>query len=368
MQAVGIHVFAGGFTQGVKSVADVICQLEKGTFGNETVTQQLKVPVYISKTAKWDTIPCDLVYGNPRCSAFSTVTKFSRGPASHINIDMHEVCAYAQQVRAPFAIIESVQQAHTQGRPLFQILYDTYFGKDYRVARILFSAFSFGNCQRRRRFFWIAYHRDFTFHAKLPERDNNTTLRDVIEPLEHFATEPCTFKKNDRYSPDSYPWRDQPINLLVSHIPEGRCANDVVLENPHLADLHPLLKIAWKYRVSSMPYGLGCPYRPRYDGNSPTLTSQSGWVLHPKFDRTLTVREHAAIMGWRVMPLGPHPLQQLCKGVIPDIGMWIVQQVQNSVNTKYLDLAFQKGQWIELKGQPVEKIFDFNGEVTRDVR
>ena len=46
MNAIGAHIYAGGFTLGVQKYFNVLCHLEESDFGIETVQKNLKLPVF----------------------------------------------------------------------------------------------------------------------------------------------------------------------------------------------------------------------------------------------------------------------------------------------------------------------------------
>jgi len=114
MKAVGCHVFAGGFTMGVKRVFDVECQLESHGFGKETCEAVAKVPFVNRPDANWPDVEAQFLYGNPRCTGFSCITsgydEDTHGPWAKQTEDIHQLCNYAAG-RYDIIIWESVQQA-----------------------------------------------------------------------------------------------------------------------------------------------------------------------------------------------------------------------------------------------------------------
>ena len=76
--AVGVHVFAGGFSYGVSKQHKVACQLETHNFALDTASQVFGVETFNHKKADWPHINADWCFGNPRCTGFSTITAGSR--------------------------------------------------------------------------------------------------------------------------------------------------------------------------------------------------------------------------------------------------------------------------------------------------
>src|SRR5665647_2355989 len=196
MKAVGVHVFAGGFTMGVRRVFEVAAQMEVHGLGDRTVQQGLGLPFIMPEKGanvvdSWLSTNhhkgCSFCYGNPRCTGFSVLntakgTEGSRGPWAAQNIDIKQFCDYGVEGQIPIICWESVQQAYSTGRQLLDKLRDELFvPAGYRIAHVFLNAATFGNAQHRKRYFFVAYRGDLTFHVPIPKMLPHTTVRDVIE-------------------------------------------------------------------------------------------------------------------------------------------------------------------------------------------
>lgn len=334
MQAVGVHVFAGGFTMGVKRVCPVIAQLESHHFGTETAERLTEVV-----QDKWPTLKADVVYGNPRCTAFSCTTAGHdsniHGPWAKQCSDIHDLCQYGVKIKAPIILWESIQQAYTVGRLLLDQLRDElFFPKGYKIVHIRLSAKQFGNSQLRRRYFFVAY-KTKRFNAMLPRVKRNRTIGNVLQVP---ATATRVMKKNvTYYDRNCYIDLNKDEWAVVPYLPQGCGLTRFARENEELLkQLSSVLYDKWLWRTSNIPFSLHAIGRPRWNGNCPTLKSSSYRIIHPRCNRPLTIGELAKIMGWgRTIPIGRNPVAQLAKGVIPVIGQWIMEQARKSLNNDW---------------------------------
>jgi len=375
MKAVGIHVFAGGFTMGVRKVFDVVGQLEIHNFGRETVEQRLKLPfMNASSWQEWPDLGVQFAYGNPRCTGFSTITSGYddkvHGPWADQTKDVHDFCHYVVKHDTPIAIWESVQQAYTVGRPLLDYLRDELFvPHDYRIAHVFVNAASCGNAQNRRRYFFVAYKRDMNFNVFAPLlNEHATTLGDVLARVGHTRGHECKiYSKNVEYDEFSHANLTSDEWAVLPHLPQGCCMNGFARRHEaKLKEVAPRAWRTWDLRTSDMPFSLHCIHRARARHYAPTLHSSAGRIIHPFQDRPLTLGEIAAVMGWACIPAGTNPIPQLAKGVVPSVGTWLAEQAMAYLSDAWGKDDFEStyndrtGVWEgrHLNDKPVEKVFN----------
>lgn len=337
--AVGVHVFAGGFTKGVSEVFDIACQLETHGFGLETAERTFGIETINEPEAKWPDIKADFCFGNPRCTGFSCITSGysgdTHGPWAKQTKDIHDLCEYAVD-RYDVICWESVQQAFTTGRPLLDYLRDEIFvPKHYRIAHIMLNAASFGNAQQRRRYFFVAYRNDRQFNIVPPEITPwYATTYDAIWDMRHRKTNPCKLWCDADYDADSYTQLTDDEWAIVPHLPYGYDTNALARKARHL--LPEKYQVTWDYRLSDMPFSMHCPHRCAYQRPFSTIHSSAGRVIHPEHDRPVTVGELSRIMGWGdLIPHGKNPVAQIAKGVVPQAGTWIAMQALMYLNNKW---------------------------------
>lgn len=337
--AVGCHVFAGGFTAGVKKVFDVEHQLEVHDLGHRTTQEVWGVPVIHGPTTSWPQRRGQaMLYGNPRCTGFSCVTagygSDAHGPWAKQCQDINDLMEYGLSNEFPVIVWESVQQAFSTGKPLLDLWTERVAAKGYRVAHVLANAATFGNAQNRRRYFYVAYPGHLQFNVDLPEiSPYYPVIGDILWERRHRDTKSFGWK-DEEYDQDCYIDLTEDERYSISKLPSGWCLNEVGRFAPeHLSERY---QEVWRLRNSDMPFSMHCIYRTNWLRPCPTLTSTSVRLIHPWHHRPFTIGELADIMGWEgKIPVGPMPSYQIAKGVCPAVGEWIAQQVDKCLRDQW---------------------------------
>lgn len=337
--AVGCHVFAGGFAGGFKEVFDVQTHLECHGFGLDTARHVWGVPDVINTAAAdWPKAKGDVLYGNPRCTAFSSSTcglsETGHGPRARACRDVIELTDYGLG-RFPIVVWESVQQAYSVGKPLLDEFTARAVSLGYRVAHVFVNAATFGVPQQRKRYFQVFYDNALKFNVDVPCLDPDyAVLYDAIWDLRNRETRMMRFTDED-YDRDC--WLRPAISSdldMFKVLPSGWSTNLLAKWDYHsMPEYH---RHQWDVRVSDMPFSLHAHYRCAWMRHCPTLMSSSVNLVHPWHHRTLTVGELARCMGWgdRV-PVGRRPVAQLAKGVCPAVGRWIAEQCLAALEDKW---------------------------------
>jgi site-specific DNA-cytosine methylase len=342
MKAIGIHVFAGGFSMGVKEVMPVECQLEVHGFGTESAEQVAGVPVINAKFEKWPKLKAEFAFGNPRCTGFSTITsgygEDTHGAFAKQTCDIQELCKYSAG-KFDIVVWESVQQATTVGRPLIDwAIKDCFKPKKYRIAHVFINAASFGNVQQRKRYFFVAYRNDKQFNIMPPTISPwKPMLYDAIYSLRNRESNEVKANSID-YNFDSHLEITPDEKATLPHLPNGWDVN--TLARYHYDVLPQRWKDVWDFRASDMPFSLHCMHRANWLRPSATMHSGAGRIVHPDLDRPLTIGELSRIMGWPDIPRGKMPIPQLAKGIVPAVGTWLAEQAK-----LYLDGFWGNEDW-----------------------
>lgn len=203
--AVDVHGFGGGFTLGAVQAGFELTgkysrEVGFGVF-NTLANRHLlgdKWESIAMEPSLWPTQKADLVFGNPPCSGFSTLSpKSFRGTDSKINDYMWELIRYAGRVAPPMVIWESVQQTFRQGLSLMRQLHDALeeiSGHKYTLYHVLHNNLSHGGVSMRRRYFWVASRIPFgvesnrvTRDGKFAELDHIPTFGDMLGDLSPLA-------------------------------------------------------------------------------------------------------------------------------------------------------------------------------------
>lgn len=341
LKAVGIHVFAGGFTRGVIDAGwDVELQLETHNFAVETTKKLNGIEVINDENADWPHVDALMAFGNPRCTAFSTITSGPRyletnahGAWAKQTCDIHQMCEYGAG-RYDFLIWESVQQAYTgSGKELCDYLVREIFApKNYRVAHLLLNAASFGNTQQRKRYFFVAYRDCYRFNVEPPIIEPYyPVLADAIWSQRNRKTRAEELWRDDiEYDRDCYQELSEHDTYILPNLPSGWSLQTMAKYGYHLlSDRH---KRKWDERESELPFSLHGITRLTWLRPCPTLHSSACRFIHPSLHRPLTAGELAIIMGWPEgsCPVGKSPAAQIAKGICPAVGTWLARQVELS--------------------------------------
>lgn len=201
LRAIDCHGFGGGFTLGVVQAgfelqAKFSREVGFGVY-NTLANRQLLGQgwhSYASDPALWERMDADLVFGNPPCSGFSTLSnaKF-RGTDSKINDYMWELINYAGRVAPPIVAWESVQTTFRQGLELMRQLrarLEDVSGYKYTLYHVLHNNLSHGGVSMRKRYFFVAARIPFGVDlgrvdrdGRLVETDHVPTLADALRDL-----------------------------------------------------------------------------------------------------------------------------------------------------------------------------------------
>lgn len=335
--AVGVHAFGGGFTRGVRRIFDVPAQLEIHDLGRYTVNAMGIDFIREKAWEKWPKIDAAFVFGNPRCSAFSSMTPTiaSRGAWCKQTQDIHDLCLYALSIKTNVVAWESVRGAYTIGEELLSYLTNEMFVPNgYRIAHIFVRGIDFGNAQRRHRYFYVAYRG--RFNAEQPNFDRVTT-RDVIGHMMSRKTYPRRIEaKNSSYDADSFAIINDDLRKCIPYVRQGEGLNGMATrdDGETLEKISSRLYETWLFRSSAIPLGISTIPRMTWD-SCPVLHGGCSHFIHPELDRPITVGEASALMGWDEIPSGDYPMRQLAKGIIPNAGWWLSQRIMECLSNMW---------------------------------
>lgn len=321
LSAVGVHIFAGGFSLGVENHFRVRAHLEAGPFGVGTWRlNRPEVSVFVDKKREWaDAVaamrvggPVDLVYGNPPCTGFSLLNVKGRGPWSKMNQGVEDVVRMGMALDAKVVVVESVRQALTTGQAFFHGLWERALPRWHGQAWFLVNAYDHGVPQWRPRLFWV-----LSEHLWEPLFRPQAYTPTLLEALEHIPPG----------APNHEPLEDvlkDPVHSLFSAVGPGKSIADVPREA--LRAVSPKLA-RW---VTEHKLHLHWPTRLRADRPARVVYSTVKYI-HPVEDRLLTARELARLMGFPDAFLLEGPKRDwaalLGKGICPPVGTWLAGEV-----------------------------------------
>lgn len=371
VRAIDVMGFAGGFTLGaVQAGFELVGKREEeGGFGVLACesNRHLLGDNWRTETTKpenWTVEKAEYVFGNPPCSGFSAMSeKQHQGRDSKINQCMWHFVNYVSRVKPQIAVFESVQLAYSKGRDLMQDLrfdLETRTGIKWDLYHVLHNAYSLGGPAQRRRYFWVAVRKGMPFGVSLPKLQSLPTLHDVIgdlvpQPLDWALREYYPGYDSSWYSGkyisfdgyvDGHNYNESAHTLRIQELME----NDFWKQGEYIRDVQRRyytqfgkLPAGFKDKEEELVkrdffQGFNKACRWRWSDPARVITGDGPLIAwHPQFNRPLTYREIARVMGfvddWFINPMrGKANFQSMWgKGITVDCGRWISTWVKNSM-------------------------------------
>ena len=317
MKAVGCYIFGGGFSLGVKQLADVLCHLEgDGGYGAASVRRnQPEIPIFYGPErwpiAELRAIGPDFIYGNPPCAAWSPIGRVVNFGSSEeqwasdprVNC-VREVFGLLESVRPTVWAWESVPQAFSRGRSLVDELSAAASDLGYAADYVLHNAMWLGAPQHRKRFFCVFSKVEIGWWCGFSKPQ---TVRQALDRMP---------KGGDDEVPSS---NVKPAYLRMTREGEPlRLARDRYVEktgdDEHRRQGFATKKAAW-------------------DAPSPAIVGPR--IFHPKEPRLFSVAESLWLCGFPVdykMTGGRHArVHEIARGVLPPVGRWLAANVKAAI-------------------------------------
>ncbi len=345
--ALAMHVFGGGMAWGFDGHIEVVGDIETFDLGLETVNYNLpKVEIQHHEHDVWSPSMAsrfegvDVLLGNPRCTGFSNFNANSGddkfGSCAQQTRDIRQMLDVIPIVKPKMVVMESVQGFEKAGAALMHEIIDrTKF--HYRHALVKHNCASHAVPQNRRRLFLVMYPRDKRFN---PASGNVIsrwpTVRDALqEPWlglgsmlqdKFIDAKLISSIKEDDYPliADNHVWEE---NSDLRRAPDlYKCLRQgMSIKNVHTEELPHV----WRdRRIRGVEVSFHAPIRLCLDRPAPVIYAGAAKYVHPIFDRGITVREAARIMG---VPdtyayKGSNLYAQVGNGVCPPVASWIAYQ------------------------------------------
>lgn len=328
--AVGVYIYAGGFTVGVRDAGfKVLAHLEDGAFGVATVRRNLpRVDVHVDPE-RWPLDELrrrgvDLVYANPPCAPWSAsgITKNHAGElfASKYKRDPRVSCVYQtynvlHEVRPKVWVWESVTQALSKGRELVDELTAGARELGYAATYVLFNLTQLGVPQKRYRFFCVFHRVDIPWTLRRRRTPSAwEAIKDLPPPTEADGILPRGVNKSyARTLPHTAPGEGIRVAWDRLNPPETRELNKMghVKGRPAFGDF----RMPVEGPVGTV---IGGPH-----------------IFHPYEDRPISVPELRRLCGY---PDGyefvgkiTHQYVQAARAVLPPAGRWLARNVKRGL-------------------------------------
>lgn len=328
-RALGVYIFAGGFTLGVQEHFNVLAHWEDGPFGVATARRNWPhLPIHSDVnnwpiTATQQESRLDLIYGNPPCAPWSAAGNVpharvvARGGTKKYEVDSRVACVRKQfslleALKPTVWVWESVARAFTVGRAFVDELAAKANEQGYKVYHVRVDGAYCGLAQRRRRYFFVAskVELDFPHPGKLPARVD-----------EAWNVDHATMMLDARYANTS------PYGKEIMHwtLP-GQSLHDGWQRRNAALNLTP--EKNERGHVKGRPGFLSS--RLAFDRHACTVVS-GGNLTHPSEDRALTVMETQLLCGYppsfRFSPSTGQAYAEISKAVMPPTAEWLARHL-----------------------------------------
>lgn len=347
--AVGVHIFAGGFSLGMRSAGlEVACHLESGPYGVREAELNLQVPCFVGREA-WPVADLagevDVLFGNPPCAVFSNMgVTHDAGPGSQAwrgdprTSCWWDVLRLAEAIYPSFWCLESVGQAYGTGRPLVDEFTRRALAGGWSVTHLLVDARWHGVSQVRRRFLLCAHR----------------APRLVVEPVAFVEAPPCGEVLARVPEPGPYSAPPDLVPLARMTLPRGSVSEtyDAVYGDS------PPRSAAGKRR------GRPSFQDRRLDPARLSLVVAGDKLWHPSGERRLGTEEYKALCGfppWFRLPGPPSGhASLLARGLMPPVAEWVGRTAARTLaaglgtgapEVRLVDLTSPPGRSVDLTGE-----------------
>lgn len=314
MRAVGAHVYAGGFSLGVREHFEVVAHLESNKYG-QVITDQLMPEVNrINDESRWlepwsTPRPIDFIFANPPCapwSAASGVATDKRMSDPRLAHTM-DIFGLLGATRPAVMAIESVTKSWSTGRPHTLELFRRAAVLGYAGYELIHNTLDLGLAQNRRRSLHIFSQVELDLESP---KLRHATLTDVLHDVDSIG-EP--YKNPALWHAHSF--EQDGIPLTRTH--------DRLFGADTKAGRPPFLL---KMQQPDQPYGV--------------LLQEAGGVaggrLHWAAPNAFSRDALSIVAGWPefVWPESVSDRQAaglMSKGVSPVVGDWLAYQVRSGI-------------------------------------
>lgn len=330
LTAVGCHIYAGGFTVGVKRAGfNVLCHLEgDGAYGASSAQLNWPDLEVHHGPARWPREKLrdrgvDFLYANPPCAIFSAMgIRSTRGQGAW-RTDPRLACWMdvfgAFEIIRPRAFaLESVTQAYSAGRDLIDELSKKSLMAGYSVTHLLLDAKWHGIPQSRKRFFLVC-HRQPLLVGYQPNWSPPPTVGEVLSEVPEPGWSLQGYLQEKR--PDL-------LELLKDTAP-GALLSDTF--DRVTTDIESRRTAKGVTGRPSFRHG-------RLHPDRVTGAYVGGDLYHPTENRIIGIQESKAICGYppdfQLAPPEKEWASLLARAVMPPVGFWLARAIATTLTQR----------------------------------
>jgi DNA (cytosine-5)-methyltransferase 1 len=329
LQALGVDIFAGGFTLGVRNHFDILGHLEENSYGVRSVKLNMPhLPVHVG-TSSWGPAitkfkqnhgHINFVYCNPPCALFSVAGATMRGGKDAWKKDPRQSCwrncfSVFKAVKPDVFVIESVTRAYTAGIEFVNEFVNEALEMGYSATHLLIDAQYMGVPQRRKRYFMVLHNKHIQWVN--PNWAPPMTVHEALSEV-----------------PDPGPVldiKDDTQKLLLKDLKPGDALRplweDWMRKNVGPEDVWPRTPFGIKGRPRMFVH--------RVEPHKPLGTLTGDYFIHPTEDRFLGANELKRLNGfptdYQFEGRPQYWASFIARGVCPPVGEWLARNVKSAI-------------------------------------
>lgn len=327
LRALGVYIFVGGFTVGVRKHFDVLAHLEDGPFGVAAARENFPGMEITDDPAEWRPArfrgKVDFVYCNPPCAPWSQAGKKRHQEDSRTSC-VERCYEVLEASRPAIFALESVRGLYTKSKDILDDVAGRAAKLGYKCTHLLTSAANHGVPQDRRRYMLLLHRVELDWEPTGERvKDCREALARVkqigpyaeIEPNWKALQKKCRpgEKLRDRFDKDMFggPYEKVAANSIKDPAAKMRTERGTIKGRPGFL------------RKKLNP-----------DALCQTLTG-SATVTHWEHERYLSVNEYKALCGYQqgfvTSSSKNEAYAELCKAVMPPVGEHVAEVVAKAI-------------------------------------
>lgn len=366
LRALGVDVFAGGFSIGIRRHFDVIAHFEESDYGVATVHKNYpKLPVHYP-VSEWpvddpEFSELDLAYGNPPCAAWSVAGYTKTRGADKWKTDDRVQCTarffdLLEKLRPKIWVTESVTQAYSKGQEFWRALEARAVALGYNVYYVLHDTKWLGVPQSRKRFLMVCSRMEISW------------------PAPNWAPPQTALEALSQVTPTRLDWTVRIEPLVAKHLNDGGGNIFNMPAGMRVRTYWEGLIPESEWKIGKLGQVIGRPSfgHKRLATDRPSDVIVGYALVHPTEPRFITINEMAALCGfppdYQFVANSPGAAASLiARGVCPPIGEWIAGIFKNALE-RGKEVTTPTVHHIELREPPEEQSsFDIPLDPTRPV-
>jgi site-specific DNA-cytosine methylase len=321
MNALGVYIYAGNFSIGVRKHFSILAHLEDPKpYGIETIKMNDEywhgMPVH--PYPDWPNYYPDLLYANPPCAPFSNANTRSFTKDSWKNDPRiacwHNTAKYAINNNVPFVAIETVPQAYSKAPTMLLEKAEEFSYAGYQTMIFLHNAMFMGSCQNRPRLLFIAskYDIKLTEYASTPIKLVGDKLDEALPYIHHEHN--FEIKCNEKY----------------------KACLEVTKPGERLRDawegINP--EESWIQNEQGQIKGRPTFGVKKIERNNVMNVIVGYSIIHPDEPRYLTIKEYQILgdfPGDYYLPRKPNSMNLVARGVSSTVGDWLGKTAKQTI-------------------------------------